>query len=136
TLADLERLSPDDLRSLSTAASLTGDGARAARSGQRPPTASIALGEHLAAARHAHAIAMVLAMSGEPAVASGWGARAERLLQDEPEDCVERGFLLMPEMFRYAHAGDFERVVSCCARIEEIGRQHDNDDLVTFALAG
>src|SRR5690606_20330732 len=77
-----------------------------------------------------------LAMSGEPAVASGWVARAERLLQDEPEDCVERGFLLMHEMFRYAHAGDFERVVSCCARIEEIGRQHDNDDLVTFALSG
>lgn len=133
--ADPERLEPDDLRSLSTAAYLTGDRGLAVRSRQRAHSASIALGEHLAAARDAHDIAMVLAMNGEPAVASGWVARAERLLRDEPEDSVERGFLLMHQVLRYLQAGDLAHLVSCCARIEEIGRHHDNPDLVTYALS-
>lgn len=135
TRADPATLGADDLRALSSAAYLSGDRDAAVRHLQRAHSLSVVAGDRLGAARDAHWLAMILSSGGEPAVGAGWVARAERLLEDEPEDAVERGYLLIHSMFRSLGVGDFEGMVACCERIAEIGRGAGNPELVTFSLA-
>ncbi len=132
---DPATLRAGDLRALGTAAYLIGDRDLTIRSLQRAHALSVAAGEHRAAARDAHEMAMILAASGEPAVAAGWVARARRLIEDEPEDALERGYLLIHDMFRCADAGDVAGMTRCCNLIEQIGRKQGDADLVTFAIS-
>ena len=133
--ADPATLEADDWRALSTAAYLIGDRVAAERALQRAHSLSVAAGDRLTAARDAHELGMLFNTSGEPAVGAGWVARAQRLLEGEPEDCRERGYLLIHEMFRHLYAGDLESMQACCQRIEEIGRKWQDPDLTAFALS-
>ena len=130
---DPARLSRDDLRGLSTAAYLIGDREGAVRALQRAYTLDTDSGDHLAAARDAHWLAMIFSTRGEHAVGAGWVARGNRLLEGEPEDVAERGYLLIHEMFRHLDGGDFGGVLETCGRIDEIGRRCGEPDLTTFA---
>ncbi len=102
---------------------------------QRAHTLAVAAGDHRAAALDAHQVAMFLAMRGEQAVAGGWLARAQRLLEAEPDDARERGYLLIHEMFRQLGSGDVPGAAVTCERIGEIGRLHADPDLVAFACS-
>ena len=62
----------------------------------------------LRAVRCAFWIGLNLALRGETGGAGGWLARAQRLLERSERDSVERGYLLIPLMFRHEAAGDFE----------------------------
>jgi DNA-binding CsgD family transcriptional regulator len=75
-----------------------------------------------------------LMRGGEIGRATAWLARAERLLENVERDCVERGYLLLPQMFRHEAEGDFETAAATAHAAVEIGRRFDDDDLV--ALAG
>ena len=61
-------------------------------------------GDPRRAARCAFWLAFHLGSRGELAQAGGWFARANRLLEHEPPDCAERGYLLLP-LARPAHRG-------------------------------
>ena len=50
------------------------------------------------AARCAFWIGLSLALRGESARAGGWFARAGRLVERHGSDCVERGYLLLPQV--------------------------------------
>src|SRR3972149_2513748 len=65
--------------------------------------------------------------------ASGWVEVSERLLQAAPEDCVERGYLLMPQMLRHVMAHEFEDVVEVGGRAADIGRRFGDPDLSALA---
>ena len=134
--ADPAMLGVDDLRALSSAAYLVGDRDTAIRALQRAHSLCVAAGDRLGAAHDAHQLAVMFSASGEPAVGAGWVARAHRLIEDEPEDARERGYLLIHEMFRLLGTGDFAAAAACCERIAEIGRKWDDADLVAFALSG
>ena len=43
---------------------------------------------------------------GEGARGSGWLARAQRLIDGEGQDSVERGYLRLPLVFRHTATGD------------------------------
>ena len=62
----------------------------------------------LRAARCAFWLGINLAMRGEMGRATGWLGRAQRLVEREERDCVERGYLLLPLMFEHVAAGDYE----------------------------
>ena len=47
-------------------------------------------------------------MRGETGRATGWLARAQRLLERETRECAERGYLLLPVVEQQIAAGDFE----------------------------
>ena len=45
---------------------------------------------------------------GETGRATGWLARAQRLLEREEHECAERGYLLLPVVEQHLAAGDCE----------------------------
>jgi DNA-binding CsgD family transcriptional regulator len=88
-------------------------------------------GEPLAAARTAFWLVMHLFLDGQVGPAGGWLARGERLLGDA--DCVERGYLLMPQAFRRLGAGDVAGAADLAGEASAIGLRFGDRDL--FALA-
>ncbi len=69
----------------------------------------LARDENPPAARCAFWIGHSLLFRGTSAPAAGWFARAERLLDRAGCDCVERGYLLIPEALRHGSAGTSRR---------------------------
>ena len=65
--------------------------------------------------------------------ATGWIARAQRLVDREDRECVERGYLLIPAMFRHEAAGDLQAAAAVAGEALAIGDRFGDRDL--FALA-
>ena len=85
------------------------------------------------AVRCAFWIGMNLVLRGELGPASGWLGRAQRLLERETTDCVERGYLLMPRVFQLEAAGDFAGAAAVAAEVVAIAERFGDAD--GFALA-
>ena len=77
---------------------------------ERAHRARRAGGQLLAALRSAFWIGVTLASRGEIGRASGWLGRAQRLLDEQGADGVERGYLLLPVVFEQEGSGDLEAV--------------------------
>ena len=132
--ADPATLGAEDQRALGTAAYLSGDRDAAIRALERAHSLSAASGDRRSAALDAHHLAMLFFDRGQPAVSAGWLARGERLIEDEPDDALERGYLLINEMFRQVASGNVPGVAACCERIAAIGRKWEDSNLIAFAL--
>ena len=87
---DLERLAPAASSSAATTSTPAPSSARITRIWRPAPRCR--------AARCAFWIGLNRALRGEPATAGGWFARAGRLVDRDPDDCVERGYLLVPDL--------------------------------------
>ena len=85
------------------------------------------------AARAAFWIAINLSIRGEAGGAKGWVGRARRLVDREPEDCVERGYLVLADMLGHAAAGDPDAAIAAGREAVAIGDRFADADL--FALA-
>jgi DNA-binding CsgD family transcriptional regulator len=88
-------------------------------------------GDQLAAARTGFWLVMHLLLAGQIGGATGWLARSERLVGDA--DCVERGYLLMPQAFRRVAAGDLEGAAALAREAAAIGLRFGDRDV--FGLA-
>ena len=75
---------------------------------ERAHRAHLDAGDALRAVRCAFWIGHNMLFRGETARASGWFARAERLLERRGRDCVERGYLLIPVWLEQMASGDCE----------------------------
>ncbi len=134
--ADAEApLDPEDLALLAQAALLTGKEAEFTDVLARAHQAFLAREDALAAVRCAFWVGFNLMLRGEFAKAGGWLARAARLLEDQPE-CVENGYLLLPEAFRTFQGGDPGAAYSLFVRAFEIGNRYGEKDLAALALQG
>jgi len=123
-----------DTMALATAAFLIGDADEAVRALQAGYQDRIKNGDALGAVRFAFWLGFVLNTRGEMAVGGGWVARAERLLETQPEDIVERGYFLIHEFFQHLGRGDFARAEETAARAAHIGRRFSDQDLIAQAL--
>jgi tetratricopeptide (TPR) repeat protein len=85
------------------------------------------------AVRCAFWLAIGLLEWGSVAQGGGWLARAHRLLDEGDLDCVERGYLLLPEALEALDAGDAERAGLVLARAAECGERFGDRDLVALA---
>ena len=90
-------------------------------------------GEPLRAVGCAFWVGINLVLRGEMGPATGWLGRAQRLLERETADCVERGYLLMPRVFQLEAAGDFAGAAAVAAEIVAIAERFGDAD--AFALA-
>lgn len=90
-------------------------------------------GDRVAAARGAFWLAFVLINNGSAAVAGGWLARAHRLLGAERADCVENGYLLLPDAFRLAAGDQYEDAGTLARQAAEIGDRFGDLDLAALA---
>jgi DNA-binding CsgD family transcriptional regulator len=91
-------------------------------------------GEALRAVRCAFWVGMNLTLRGEMGHATGWLGRAQRLVEREEGDCVERGYLLVPVMLRHEATGDWEAAYATAADAVEIGERFDDPDLISLAV--
>src|ERR1043166_7768146 len=91
-------------------------------------------GENLPAARAAIWLGMHLSIQGEIGPAEGWFGRAHRLVEREGSDCVERGYLLLPEGFQRRMMGDFDGAFSVGGEAAGIGERFGDVDLFSVAV--
>ena len=127
------RLGAEDLELLATTAYMLGREEDYLRLLERAYRAHLHTGEGLAALRCAFWIGVTLASGGEMGRAGGWIGRAQRLLEREEGDRVERGYLLLPRVFELEGSGDLEAAAATAAEAAAIGERFDDPDL--FALA-
>jgi DNA-binding NarL/FixJ family response regulator len=90
-------------------------------------------GDMPSAARTAFWVGSRLGAGGEAAQAAGWFARARRLLDESGQDCVEKGYLLLPVAQGHLHARRCEDARLAAREAARIGRQFGDADLVAFA---
>jgi hypothetical protein len=115
-------LAGEDLEPLATAAYLLGRVEDCLRALQRAQRLHAERGDLRRAARCAYWLAFHLLNQGELAQASGWLARANRLLEHEQE-CAEHGYLLIPVALRQLVAGDHAEAGRTADRAAAIGRR-------------
>jgi hypothetical protein len=102
-------LGPEDLQRLAVTAHLVGRDDESAELWERLHRELLRDGQVERAARSAFWLAFGLLNRGEAALGGGWIARAGRLLDEAGcGDCVERGYLLVPEALRRMAAGEVE----------------------------
>jgi len=135
SLADAaEPLGAEDLVRLAEAAFMLGRDGEFLGILERAHHAYLDAGEPLRAVRCAFWIGMNLALRGEMGPAGGWLGRAQRLLDREERDSVERGYMLLPASFQREGAGDHAGAAALSGQAAEIGEHFGDRDLFALAL--
>jgi DNA-binding CsgD family transcriptional regulator len=125
-------LEAPDLDLLATCAFMLGRDAESVAWLERAHHRFLEDGDTLSAARCAGWIGMNLALRGEIGPATGWFGRGQRLLESEPP-CAERGYLLLPVVFRHEAEGDFAAAAAVADDAVRVAERFGDRDL--FALA-
>ncbi len=130
-------LDPDDLDSLATAAYLVGEDATSVQTRTRAHAGFLQRGETIRAARSAFWLAFtIFDRLSQRAQVTGWLARAQRLIDDVKEPCVEQGWLLCAFARQRAAAGDIASARAAFTQAAEIGVRFGNNDLIALARHG
>ena len=125
-------LAIEDLERLAESAYILGRGDEAVSLLQRVYEVRVDAGEIGSAVRCAFYLWHALAVKGELAHATGWVARAWRLIESQPE-CAESGYLLIPEAERQFGEGDLAGAFATAGRAVGMGNERGDRDLVTVA---
>lgn len=129
-------LEPDDLRRLAVAAHLVGLYEESDGAWERAHRDRLDHEDLTGAVRCAFWLGFGLLQRGELGRGGGWIARAQRLLDDHGQDCVEAGYLLLPVGFQQTVGGDPAGGRSTFARAAAIGERFADPDLTTLARSG
>jgi DNA-binding NarL/FixJ family response regulator len=128
-------LEPEDLLQLAQAALLIGKETDGTDLLARAHQAFLGRGSAQPAARCAFWLGFTLLFRGDAAKAGGWLSRASRLLEDQP-DCVENGYLLLPNGYRSFHSGDAVTAYAIFVQATTIGERFGDKDLMALGLQG
>ena len=101
---------------------------------ERAHRAHLVEGRPHLAVRCAFFIGLNLMPRGEVARATGWFGRAQRLLERELGDCVERGYLLMPVLLGHVANGESEAAYEIACAAADLGDRFGDDDLLALGL--
>ena len=101
---------------------------------ERVHHAHLDAGDPARAARCAFWIGLNLFPRGEAGPAMGWFGRARRLVDQDDLDCVERGYLLIPELLRHVGAGDAVAAHAVASETAEIAARFADPDLFSLAV--
>lgn len=85
------------------------------------------------AAMSAFGVAATLFLRGEVTPASGWMARAQRLLADQPES-AEHGYLLYAEVEGALEEAELDAVIAGARQVQTMGRRHQDPTLVALGV--
>jgi hypothetical protein len=126
-------LAVEDLELLATAAYMVGRDEEQQSALERAHRAYLDRGEPLAAVRCAFWLGVHLLLRRETARATGWFARAQRMLEREEVDCVERGYLLVAADLQYTVSGDSAAACDAAAAAE-VAERFGDSNLLALAL--
>ena len=129
-------LEPEDLERVATAAYLVGRDDESEAFRARAHQAFVNRGDHEGAARSAGWLAFGLLQRGAIAPASGWLARAARILDETHLDSVVRGYLLIPSAIQCVVQGDAAGGHAAFSQAEEIADRFHDRDLASLARHG
>jgi DNA-binding CsgD family transcriptional regulator len=129
-----EPLDPADLELLATAAYMLGREDDYVGTLERAHHLHLEAGQGTRAARCAFWVGLAFLLSGETSRATGWFARAERVLEREGRDCVERGYLLIPVLLRHVASGETGEAYDTAGVATEIGERFGDLDLVALVV--
>jgi DNA-binding NarL/FixJ family response regulator len=127
-------LAAEDLERLAVASYMLGLDDRQLEALGRAHHAHVRDGDRAGAVRAAYWLGIHCWLRGEPGRATGWLGRAERLLEHEDRDCVERGYLSSAEALRSTIAGDWPAARAAAADAVGIGERFGDPDLVALGL--
>ena len=122
----------DDLELLATSAYLIGKDEISADLFARAHQECLRLNEVPRAARFAFWLVLLLFVRGDTARASGWLARAQRLLDDGGHDCPERGLLLALTARIHLKRGDSQAAREGAREAVEMSHRFDDPELRVF----
>ena len=131
-----ESLALEDLERLAAAAYLAGRDSACVSAWARAHRESVRIGDVPRAARCAFWLGFPLLLKGDVAPARGWLARARRVLDDCREDCVERGYLLVPAALQDLGGGDAASAYTTFGQATEIGFRFGERDLEALGQLG
>jgi ATP/maltotriose-dependent transcriptional regulator MalT len=131
-----EALGLDDLELLAQAAYLCGEDAASERAWTEANKRSVEDEDWARAARCAFWLGVTLQARSERAQASGWFARAQRVLEENDHDCVERGWLLVGVGLKLHHERNYDASTAAWESAVEVGKRFDDVDLVATARQG
>lgn len=126
-------LEADDLELLAMSAYLIGRDDEYLAVQERAFHAHLEAGRRIRAVRCAFWLGLRLFLRGETGRATGWLARAQRLLEGHEDDCAERGYLLLPLVDQHLAVGDHAAAYDVAASAAEIGERCREADLVACA---
>jgi DNA-binding NarL/FixJ family response regulator len=129
-----EPLGPRDLELLATSAYMLGRDEEFARTMERAHHAYAESGEALRAVRCGFWLAFTLMLRGEMGRSTGWLGRAQRIVEREGRDCVERGYLLVPAMMGQVLSAEYDAAYATAADAAEIGERFADPDLTAIAV--
>ena len=133
---DSQELTASDLESYGEAAWWSGKLDEAIAQRERAHAAYTADDDTLGAARMALTLSWDYEGRGSFAIARGWLANAERLLENQPES-PEHGWLLLVHALTALFAeGDFDRAIALFDEAFELARRIGNRDVQMLALSG
>jgi ATP/maltotriose-dependent transcriptional regulator MalT len=129
-----ESLPPPDLELCATTARMLARDDEAVEMLERAHQGYFESGQVERAAYCAGWIGMTLFYNGAVGPAAGWIARANRLLDDVPEETAVHGYALLPTVFAAESRGDFEAAVAAAAEAAELGKRHGDAELMAIAI--
>ena len=127
-------LAPEDLERLAVTAYMLGLDDQQLGALARAHHAHLRDGNRPGAVRAAFWLGVHLIIRGEIGRATGWLGRAQRLLEHEAGDCVERGYLSSAEALRCMVAGDWRATHAAAADAVGVGERFGDPDLVALGL--
>lgn len=130
-----EPLAPDDLLLLGTAAWWDGQMDEAVEAYERAFDRFLEAGQEGQAAIVALRLCELAMRRMNTAVGSGWLARAERLLEDEPESLAHAWLGFIRAIIAVLAKGEFEQAIAHADRSLELARRFDSPDVESLALA-
>jgi ATP/maltotriose-dependent transcriptional regulator MalT len=133
SLVPLDRAAPPDARSEAMASYLFGRDNEAVTLLGRAYQERLDGQDRAAAARCAFWVVFILINAGQLAVAGGWLARARRLLEPEPADIVEHGYLLLPDALQHVARGRYEQAEEAAGRAAAFADRLGDPDLAALA---
>jgi ATP/maltotriose-dependent transcriptional regulator MalT len=129
-------LGTDDLERLATTHHMLGQPDEAARTWERAHLAALHAGEITRAVRDAFQLVQHFAQRGEWAQAGGWLGRATRLLEQTPEDCVERSLPLVATALRARGEGDYDTALRIFEELAALARQRGDPEFTAMSCLG
>jgi DNA-binding NarL/FixJ family response regulator len=127
-------LGADDLERLAVSAYMLAEDDEYLNALERAHRAHAQSGETARAVRCAFWIGLNLMTHGAMGPARGWFGRAQRQLELEQADCVERGYLVIPAVLEHVVGGDPAAAHDAAAEAAAIAARFGDSDLLALAV--